>query len=108
MKGNGQMTKNRGITPQTAQQIRKEKGLSDTNLLKMRLKRGLSQDSLAKAAGIRSTTIRSYEQKARNIDRAPLDTLCSLSLALDCSIEDILESTDLIKKFKLAKRGKKL
>lgn len=102
------MAKRKGITTQQAQRIREQKGLTDTNLLKMRLRRGLSQDELAKASGIRSMTIRSYEQQTRNIDRATLDTLCSLALALRCGIDDILESETLIKKYKLAKRGRRL
>lgn len=74
--------------------------MEQTNLKKARRKKGLSQKELAERSGISTRTIECYEQRARPIDGARLDTLCELSKALDCKIADILESQDLKAKYK--------
>ena len=97
------MTSERGITPKQAQKIRAEKGLKETNLQKVRVKKGLSQQGLANESGVTKRMIECYEQRYRNIDNAKLEALCSMSVALDCKIEDILESKELIEKYKKVK-----
>ena len=93
----------RGISPEQAQKIRESKGLEDTNLQRLRVEKGLSQTALSAKSGVTRRTIECYEQRTRAIDNARLDTLCRLSFALDCKIGDILESKELIEKYKLAK-----
>lgn len=93
----------RGITPQQAKKIRDEKGIEETKLEKLRVKKGLSQSSLAAISGVTKRAIQTYEQQSRPIDRARLDTLCRLCLALDCKIEDIIEDKELIEKYRLSK-----
>ena len=87
----------KGITPQIARKIRAEKGLRETKLYKMRIKRGLSQNALADKSGVSVRTIRSFEQDENSIDKAQLQTLCKLSLSLDCKMQDILEDEEVIK-----------
>lgn len=96
------MTK-RGIDPKTAQKIRSEKGIEDTKLQKLRVKKGLSQNDLSVISGVTKRAIQCYEQQTRIIDNASLEKLCDLCLALDCSIEDILENEKLIAKYRLVK-----
>lgn len=78
-------------------------GTEHTKLQTARINKGYTQNQLSVVAGISVRTIQCYERKARDIDGAGLETLCDLSIALDCKIEDILESKDLIEKFRLAK-----
>lgn len=75
----------------------------NTKLCELRLKKNLSQNKLAVITGISVRTLQCYEQKARPIDGASLDILCSLCLALDCKIEDLLENKDLRTKYKMVK-----
>ena len=77
--------------------------MEQTNLQKARRKKGLSQKKLAELSGISARTIECYEQRARPIDGARLETLCELSNALDCKIVEILESQELIDKFNATK-----
>ena len=97
------MTNERGITPEQAQKIRADKGIEETNLQKIRVEAGLSQQALADDSGVTKRAIQCYEQKYRNIDGAKLQTLCDLAAALGCKIEDILESEELINKYKSVK-----
>lgn len=89
----------RGMKPEQARQLRSEKGLKETKLQKKRIEKGLSQNDLENISGVKKRKIQSYEQEDTSIDRARLETLCDLSIALDCKIEDILEDESLVKKF---------
>lgn len=93
----------RGMKPQQAAKIRAEKGITETRLQKLRVKKGLSQMELAVKANMPKRRIQHYEHEAENIDRAKLETLCDLCIALDCKLEDILESKELIEKLRMAK-----
>lgn len=95
--------KDRGITPQQAQKIRAARGLTDSKLTTYRLKKGYSQSDLAKLSGVTKRAIQAYEQGTRPIEGARLDSLCNLSQALDCKIEDILEDSAMIEKYKTVK-----
>lgn len=92
-----------GMSPKQAQKLRAAKGIEDTKLQRIRTDKGLSQNQLAVASGVALRGIQSYEQRTRQIDGARLDILCSLCLALDCKIEDILENKELIEKFRMTK-----
>lgn len=93
----------KGITPYIAKQIRAEKGIKETKLQRLRVKKGLSQLELSNISGVSKRTIQYYEQQKTQIDGARLNTLCKLSVALDCKIEDIIEDTNLIDKFRMVK-----
>ncbi len=93
----------RGMTPTQARRKRLEMGLPETKLQKLRVKKGYSQTELAAISGVPMRRIQKYEQQVVPIDGAKLNTLCALSLALDCKIEDMLENKSLIEKFRLAK-----
>lgn len=86
----------KGMTPKKAAVLWKP----STKLKVMRVKRNLSQNDLASKAGVNRRTLQCYEAQTSNVDRANLETLCDLSLALNCGIEDIIEDEELIRKFK--------
>ena len=69
-------------------------------LQELRKNKNLSQSQLADLSGVKLRMIQQYEIGARNIDGAKLETLCSLALALDCKVYDLLESKELINKVK--------
>ena len=56
--------------------------------------------ALAKASGVPTKHIQYLEQNPEKIDGTKLNTLCDLSLALGCRIENIIEGAELIKKYK--------
>lgn len=101
-KGGEKMSK-RGMRPETAKKIREAKGIEDTKLQKIRVQRGLSQKDLSVISGVSKRSIQCYEQRTRDIDSAHINTLCGLALALNCKIEDVIESQELIDRFRLAK-----
>ncbi len=70
-----------------------------TNLQKMRKSRNLSQSQLASAANINVRTLQHYEQGAKLIDNAHLNTIIKLCTALNCNIEDILENSDMLDRY---------
>lgn len=70
------------------------------SLQEIRKKRGYSAGKLADITGVSVRNIQHYESGYRDINGAKLDTLCSLALALDCKIENILTDEDLKRKFK--------
>lgn len=74
-----------------------------SKLAKMRKKKGYSQSELAQASGVPVKTIQWFELYPDKIDGTKLNTLCSLSLALECTIEDIIEGAELIEKYKKVK-----
>lgn len=95
--------KKRGISVEKAKEIRAAKGIEETKLQKARMKKGYSQKTLSVITGVSQRSIQCYEQRTREIDGIRLEALCSLCIALDCKIEDIIESEELIAKFKLVK-----
>ena len=92
--------KKRGISVEIAEKIRLKKGLGvGVKLQQIRGKKGISQRQLAVLSGVPFNTIQKYEQKERNIDNASLTQLCALCEALECSIGDIIEDTELLKRY---------
>ena len=71
-------------------------------LQEQRQKKGYSQSELSLATGISKRTIQHYEQGARRIDSANLETLCTFAIALGCQIEELLVDEELRKKYKMA------
>lgn len=64
-----------------------------TNLKILREGKELSRAELASLSGVNIRSIRLYEQRLVNINKAQAQTLYKLSQALECRIEDILESS---------------
>ena len=75
-------------------------GKHDSKLKKVRVQKGLSQQGLANAAGVKKRLIQTYEQGERNINHGQIDSLCSICLALNCKLGDILEDEELISRLK--------
>lgn len=67
----------------------KEKKISA--LQQIREMRGLTRRELAEKSGVNYRSLQDYEQGHKEIASAKGDTLYRLSLALGCTIEDILE-----------------
>ena len=61
-----------------------------SSLKEWREKRGLSQSELAAICNIPLRTIKAYEQGSVDIAKAQVETIYTLSKALNCSIEDLL------------------
>lgn len=93
----------RGIPPEQARRMRKRKGLDETKLQKLRFSKRMSQRELSVISGVVARSIRSYEQRERNIDSARLSTLCALCDALDCKMSDIIEDEALIERYQKIK-----
>lgn len=63
----------------------------ETNLKRIRLARGLSQIELARKADVDIRSIQAYEQRTNDINKARAEKLFSLSKALGCTMEDLME-----------------
>lgn len=69
------------------------------NLLKdIRIKRNMTQSDLADLSNVNVRMIQHYEQGFKDINKAKLETLIDLSIALKCSISDLLNDHELIRK----------
>lgn len=73
------------------------------NLKYIRNKKGMTRKELSEKSGINIRTIEGYELGYRDVEMAYIDTLLSLSIALDCKISDLLENEETIKKCKQAR-----
>lgn len=87
------------MTPQKAAKIWRGK----TKLHRLRVKNHLSQNELSNVSGVPKSTIICYENKSRPIESAKLNTLCDLANVLNCKIDDLLESKELIEKYNKVK-----
>lgn len=63
-----------------------------TKLQTIRKNGGLSQKQLADKSGVSLRSIQQYEQRAKDINKAAVDSLLSLAKALGCRVEDLIES----------------
>lgn len=61
----------------------------------IRVRKGYSQSELSDMSSVNMRMIQHYEQGFKDINNAKLDTLLSLSIALDCRISDLLTSEEL-------------
>ncbi len=71
--------------------IARNKQNSKSKLSQIRKARGFTQAELASASGITLRMVQLYEQKQNDINKAQADTVISLSKALGCDVQDILE-----------------
>lgn len=60
-------------------------------LKELRNKRGLSRREVAERSGINLRSLQDYEQGHKDISRAKGETLYRLSLAIGCTVEQLLE-----------------
>ena len=65
--------------------------LSPSKLKSIRENRKLSQNDLSLYSMVSLRTIRAYEQKQKDINKAEVMTVLKLAHTLNCSIDDILE-----------------
>ena len=52
---------------------------------------GLTQEALANESGVSLNTIRAYERKSKDLNKAQFDIVIRLAKALKCDISDLLE-----------------
>ena len=64
---------------------------SESNLKKVRKNCSLTQEELAEQSGVSLNTIRAYERKGKDINKAQADILLRLTKALRCNMEDLLD-----------------
>ena len=69
-----------------------------------RKKMGLSQRQLAEKSGVKLRTLQHREIGDRLPDRAALETLCKLAIALNCEIDRLLVNDDLKELYRKAKK----
>ncbi|MBQ7727198.1 MAG: helix-turn-helix transcriptional regulator [Clostridia bacterium] len=66
-----------------------------SKLQEQRKKYGYSQKELSDKSGVNLRTLQQYEVKAKDINKAAVETILSLATVLGCRVEDLLEySTD--------------
>lgn len=66
-----------------------QQGASKLKSVRKRCK--LTQEALAEASGVSLNTIRAYERKAKDINKAQADIILSLARALKCDMTDLLD-----------------
>ena len=93
-----------GMSPETAEKLRITKGIGKgTKLRRLRVQKGLSQSELSAKSGVSKKTIQRFEQNSDDINHTKLTTYCDLCIALECGIEDIIESKELLNRYKAVK-----
>lgn len=64
---------------------------SVSQLKAVRKRCGLTQEALANESGVSLNTIRAYERKSKDLNKAQFDTIAQLAKALKCDIVDLLK-----------------
>ncbi|MCD8325134.1 MAG: helix-turn-helix domain-containing protein [Lachnospiraceae bacterium] len=64
---------------------------SESTLKTARKHSGLTQEALATESGVSLNTIRAYERKSKNLNKAQFDIVMRLAKALRCEVTDLLE-----------------
>ncbi|MBR2008998.1 MAG: helix-turn-helix transcriptional regulator, partial [Peptococcaceae bacterium] len=64
--------------------------LCESKLKRIRKKRGMTQEMLAERSGVSLNTIRSYEQKTKDINKAQIGTLLDIANVLNCEVTELL------------------
>lgn len=70
---------------------RREMLSEETNLKRIRTAYGCSQSELARMSGVSLRSIQMYEQRNKDINKGQSVTVMSLSRALGCRMEELLE-----------------
>ncbi len=63
----------------------------ESRLKTVRKKCGLTQEALAKESGVPVTTIRAYERKSKDLNKAQFDIVMRLAKTLKCEVSELLE-----------------
>ena len=63
----------------------------ESRLKKVRKRCGLTQEALANESGVSLNTIRAYERKSKDINKAQFDIVMRLAKTLKCEAADLLE-----------------
>lgn len=64
---------------------------SESRLKTVRKHCGLTQEALANESGVSINTIRAYERKSKDLNKAQFDIVMRLAKALKCEVSDLLE-----------------
>ena len=64
---------------------------SESKLKTARKHCGFTQEALAKESGVSLNTIRAYERKSKDLNKAQIDIVVRLTKALKCDVSDLLE-----------------
>ena len=64
---------------------------SESRLKLLRKQCGLTQEALANESGVSLNTIRAYERKSKDLNKAQFDIVIRLAKALKCEVTDLLE-----------------
>lgn len=64
---------------------------SESKLKTARKHRGLTQEALANVSGVSLNTIRAYERKSKDLNKAQFDIVMKLAKALKCDVSELLE-----------------
>lgn len=64
---------------------------SESKLKAARRHCGLTQEALANESGVSLNTIRAYERKSKDLNKAQFDTVIRLAKALKCDVSELLE-----------------
>ena len=64
---------------------------SESRLQTVRKQCGLTQQALANESGVSLHTIRAYERKSKDINKAQFDIIMKLAKALRCNVSDLTE-----------------
>lgn len=65
--------------------------VSESRLKLLRKQCGLTQEALANESGVSLNTIRAYERKSKDLNKAQFDIVIRLAKALKCEVTDLLE-----------------
>ncbi len=63
----------------------------ETNLKRIRTVYGCSQAELASLSGVSLRSVKMYEQRHKDINKAGAETVFRLAKALGCTVEDLIE-----------------
>lgn len=64
-----------------------------SNLKRIRNEKNITQKELSEFSGVNIQMIQKYEQGIKDINKAQAETLYKLAQALECTIENLLETT---------------
>lgn len=63
----------------------------ESKLKRIRKQCGMTQDELAAESGVSANTIKAYERKSKDLNKAQFDIIIKLAKALKCEIYDLVE-----------------
>lgn len=83
----------------TEKKVRRHKNTANIKVQRVRLQRGYTQKELAEKAGLNLRILQEYEQGRILIDATKLSTILKLCNALECGIEEIAETKEVLEYF---------